>query len=75
MRSFLFPVLFWLAVLFAIGSSMQYWLSSQEDKCQRYCASAGKESRYQPPRARKGVRFPGRGYSRPDDCECRGAAG
>jgi hypothetical protein len=70
MRPFLFHFVFWLAVLIAIGTSMQYWLSSQEEKCRKYCATEGMESDYHPPRVRNGVRFGRRTPARPGDCQC-----
>ena len=41
MRPLVFPIVFWLSVLIALGGSMQYWISVKEEKCLRYCADQG----------------------------------
>jgi hypothetical protein len=68
MRRTLFMVAFWLAVLLAIGSSMQYWLLSEEEKCLKYCATEGMQGNYSAPR-KGGMRF-SRKPARPGECQC-----
>ncbi len=70
MRSLLFPVVFWLGLLIALGGSLQYWLSVQEKKCLSYCAEQGMKGVYNSPRSRGRMRF-ARNMTPPvSDCEC-----
>lgn len=70
MRRNLFMIVFWLAVMLAIGSAIQYWLSSEEEQCLQYCAAEGKLGKYTPP-TKGGMRF-ARRAARPGDCRCVG---
>ena len=70
MRTWLFPFLFWLSVLVALGGGMQYWISMQEEKCVQYCAAQGLEGVYNPPRGRGRMRF-ARNMTPPvSNCKC-----
>ena len=71
MRRILFMVAFWLAVMLAIGSAIQYWMSSEDEKCLRYCATEGMQGKYTPPN-KGGMRF-SRRAARPGDCRCANA--
>jgi len=68
MRRNLFMFVFWLSVMLAIGSAIQYWMSSEEEKCLRYCASEGMQGKYTPP-SKGGMRI-ARRAARPGECNC-----
>ncbi|MCB1689170.1 MAG: hypothetical protein KDI33_11805 [Halioglobus sp.] len=70
MRPLVFPIVFWLSVLIALGGSMQYWISVKEEKCLRYCADQGMKGVYNPPRSKGRMRF-ARNMTPPDsNCKC-----